>query len=124
MERFAYQECRLRSEEMNIIRIASHSSTNVEGIENLNVLKIDAEPQLIQILSEPCLTFTRRGYQPIVRVMHKKTKREYILFISSRSLAEQVEQMRVENNGQFTGLEFWIRKTSYDRMAPYVVEPF
>lgn len=109
---------------MNIILLASDSNSNIDGIEQLGFLKIDAEPQLVQILSEPCLAFTSRGYQPIVRVMLKKIKQEYILFISSKTLAEQIETMRVENNNQFTGLEFWIRKASYEKTAPYIIEPF
>ena len=95
---------------MEIIFLDNANNKNLEGLENLSMLKVDAEPQLIQILSEPCLLVTTRGYQPVVRVMVCKRKQEYMMYISAVSLAQQIERLRLENNGQFTGLQFWIKK--------------
>jgi len=85
-------------------------------------LKIDVEPRRVQIISEPYVIYTKRGYQPVVDVIDTKNKREYNLFISAKSLSERLEMLKSENNGRFRGLEFWIRKQSYERTAPYILE--
>ncbi len=60
-----------------------------------------------------------KGYAPIVPVKVDKTGLEYILYISAKSLTEQLEPLRKHNGDQFTGLKFSIRKESKDRMAKY-----
>jgi len=107
---------------MKIILLESDYSKCLEGIEELKFLKIDAEPKRIQILSEPFLILTRIGYQPAVRIKIKKTKQDFVLFISPKTLSIQLEDLRMENNSQFVGLEFWIRKESYERTAPYIID--
>lgn len=121
---FKYQTANEERSDMEIIFISPENACNVKGIEELEPLKVDAEPQLIQIISEPCLIYNKWGYQPIVRIKHKKRRREFILYLSPKTLSEKVEQMRIENNGQFIGLEFWVRKESYDKRARYIVEQF
>ena len=87
-------------------------------------MRVDAEPKLLQITSEPYVIFTKRGYQPVVNVLEKKRKMNLILFISPVTLTRQLEPLREENNGQFIGLEFWIRKESYEKTSSYILEPF
>lgn len=109
---------------MKIIKFEPKLSIYAEEIENLDYIKFDAEPHLVQVLSEPMLVLSKRGYQPIVRIMHKKKKTEYLMFISAVSLSQQLENLRIKNNGQFTGLEFWIRKESYDKKSQYILEEY
>lgn len=44
------------------------------------------------------------------------------MFISARSLATQLEILRDSNGGVFMGLEFWIRKASYEKTSLYILE--
>jgi len=74
------------------------------------------------ITSEPYVVFTKRGYQPAVDIIDTKTKKEFFLYIGAKSLAVPLETLRQENDGNFKGLEFWVRKESNDRMARYVIE--
>ena len=83
---------------------------------------MDPEPQYVQIVSEPYVVFTRRGYQPVVDVVPRKSKKPLPMRISATSLSNQLEIMRNENEGIFMGLEFWIRKASYERTSLYILE--
>lgn len=85
-------------------------------------IKIDAEPRCLQVISEPYVIYTRRGYQPALDVYERKTRKQYVLYIAARSLTEKLEILRRENAGRFNGLEFWIRKESYEKTSPYIVE--
>lgn len=88
----------------------------------VDYLRVDAEPKYIQIISEPYVIFTSRGYQPVVDVVERKSKTSTRLFITARSLAERLEILRQDNGGNFSGLEFWLRKESYKKTAPYILE--
>jgi len=85
-------------------------------------LKVGTEPLLLRITSEPYVIYTSRGYAPVVDVADCKTSEVFTMFISAASIARKLESLRRANDNSFTGLEFWIRKESNDRMAPYVLE--
>ena len=42
-----------------------------------------------------------------------------ILYINAKSIATQLEEMRSDNKGNFTGLKFRIRKTGPEKTAVY-----
>jgi len=84
-------------------------------------LKIDMEPKKLLIVSEPYVRYTVRGYQAAVDVLEKKSKREYYIFISAKSLSLPLEQLRIENNESTIGLEFWINKKSDEKTSPYIL---
>jgi hypothetical protein len=83
---------------------------------------IGTEPIKLLITSEPRVIYTRRGYQAVVSVFHKKKRREGYIFLSASSLANTLESLRNENDGKMSGLEFWIRKKSAEKMSPYIIE--
>jgi hypothetical protein len=85
-------------------------------------LKLDTEPKRLFVVSEPYVMYTAFGYEAVVDVIEKKTKREYYIFISPRSLAVKLESLRQENDGKTTGLEFWLRKKTADRASEYILE--
>ena len=85
-------------------------------------LKVDAEPKYVQIVSEPYIVLNRWGYAPVLDVIERKTKATWTLFISAATLSHQLELLKEENGGNFSGLEFWIRRESYDKRAPYILE--
>ena len=90
--------------------------------DEVEILKVDTEAVRIRLMSEPYVVCNSFGYQPAIDIWHIKKKRAYRLYLSARSLATQLEQIR-SNNGltHFTGIEFWINKVSDQRTSPYVV---
>jgi hypothetical protein len=90
--------------------------------EKIPVLKIDVEPKQLLITSEPYVLFTGRGYQAVVNVIERKSRREYFIYLGAQSLADALEKMRMVNSEKMVGLEFWIRKKDSSKFAGYVVE--
>jgi len=82
-------------------------------------LRIDTEPRYLQVISEPYVVYTKHGYQPVIDVFEKKQKRPYSLYISAKSLSNDLELLRNENNGRLNGCEFWIRKTGFAKTSSY-----
>ncbi len=76
----------------------------------------------LRIISEPYVILTFRGYAPVVDVLHLRQKVNYTMYIQAKSLAEQLEEMRRKNDGEFIDLEFLINKASSDRFSAYVIE--
>lgn len=76
----------------------------------------------VRVLSEPYVVLTVRGYVPALRVEEIGTGLDHELFISAKSLAEGLEELRRYNGGRFEGLQFRLRKESTEKMAPYEVE--
>ena len=64
----------------------------------------------IEIISEPDIYITARGYVPVVRVKADGHKIPRLLIISAKSIALPMEEMRQDNSGQFLGLRFSLRK--------------
>lgn len=85
-------------------------------------LKIDVEPKRLLVTSEPYVIFTHRGYQPVIDVVERRSRREYYIFISAISLAASLEKLRLENGERMVGIEFWIRKQGPERTSKYIVE--
>jgi len=90
--------------------------------EKLDILKINTGWINFQVVSEPDVLLTFKGYAPVLRVRVEKSGLEKHIYISAKSLAEKLEPMRKENNGVFTGLNLKAKKTSEDRFAPYAIE--
>ena len=90
--------------------------------EDLEVLKVDTEIVKLRIFGEPYVVYTSFGYQAAIDVWHIKKKRKLRLYLSAKSLASQLEEIRRTNGLQaFTGIEFWIKKASSKRASPYVL---
>ena len=76
----------------------------------------------LEIISEPDVVLTFKGYAPILQVRKISNNLEYIFYISARSLGESLETLRKNNDGLFNGIQFRVRKTDATQMAPYEVE--
>lgn len=83
-------------------------------------LKVGVEPVAVDILSEPYVVMTARGYAPVVDV--KTAQGDFILYISSKSISEGLEPLVKAADGRFTGLKLRLKKESDDQMAKYIVE--
>ena len=67
--------------------------------EDLPALKVSTGWIELEIISEPDVVLGFRGYTPILRVRKSRTSVEYILYISAKSLAEPLEELRKKNGG-------------------------
>jgi hypothetical protein len=74
----------------------------------------------IEIISEPYVVMTSRGYAPVVEVTVGKRPYRQILYISAKSLSDALEEMRQDNSELFSGLRFEISKESEVRTSSYV----
>ena len=90
--------------------------------ETLSFLKISTEWIELEIISEVDVIPTTYGYTPFLQVREIKTDAEYRLYISAKSLANPLEELRKDNSGIFEGIQFRIRKESTDQKARYEVE--
>ncbi len=88
----------------------------------IDYLRVTSEAVLVEITSEPYVIYTSRGYAPVVDIINSMTQESHVLFIGSRSLSQRLAALQAENGNKLTGLEFWIRKESDDKMSPYLVE--
>ena len=89
--------------------------------DNSPFLKVRTEWIELEILSEPDVVITFYGYAPYLRVRKSKTGAEYRFYISAKSLAEPLEELRNKNNGIFKGIRFSVRKESMEQTAQYEV---
>ena len=90
--------------------------------ETLLTLKVGIGWIELEIISEPDVVLTFRGYAPILRVRKISNNLEYMLYISAKSLGEPLEMLRKNNAGIFKGIQFRIRKESMDQMAKFEIE--
>ncbi len=84
-------------------------------------LKVTEDPVVLEILTEPYVVKTRRGYAPVVDV-RTDAGEEKTLFISPVSLTEGIEVLRQRNGDEFSGIKMRVFKESEDKFAKYVVE--
>ena len=85
-------------------------------------LKVGTEWIELEIISDVDVILTTFGYAPFLRVREIRTGTEYRLYISAKSLAEHLEELRKDNSDTFEGIQFRIRKESIDRKARYEVD--
>jgi hypothetical protein len=90
---------------------------------HLPPLKLTTGWTSIEIVSEPGVLTTFKGYAPAIAVRTVVNSLEYSLYLSAKSLMECLEPLRKANGGHFTGLALKLRKESDSPMAKYVAEP-
>ena len=83
-------------------------------------LKVGVNWVVADVVSEPTVVMSMRGYAPVVDV--KTPEGDFILYISSKSISEGLDPLVQANGGEFAGLKLRLRKETEDRMAPYIVE--
>jgi hypothetical protein len=89
---------------------------------NVPALKFSTGWIGVEVLSEPDVTLTVRGYAPILQVRDINTNLNYIMYVGAKSLSEKLEPLRLANGRRFTGLRLRICKESEDPMSKYKVE--
>jgi len=89
--------------------------------QNLPLLKVGTAATEVEVISEPFIRLSVRGYLPCLKVKVLKSQLEYALSLGSKSITEGLEKLREENNGYFTKLRFNLSKKDDTQMAPYVL---
>jgi len=85
-------------------------------------IRFGVEEVVVEIVSEPFVVNTFRGFAPVVNVKMEGEEEPKSMYISAKSLADSLTPMVEENGGKFTGLKLRIKKESADNRAPYIVE--
>jgi len=76
----------------------------------------------LEILSEPYVVITFKGYVAAVEVLDIGSDDRYELLIAAKSLSDGMEPIRQENGGKFTGMRIRIKKDGEERTSRYIVE--
>ena len=87
----------------------------------LTFLKVGTEWIELEIISEADVALTAFGYAPFLKVKKITTDNEYGLYISAKSLAAPLENLRKDNGGIFEGIQFCVRKEGTDQKSPYEI---
>ena len=90
--------------------------------DELLTIRVTTDWLELEVLGEPFVELTMRGYAPLLPVRNMATDEEGKLYISASSLARKIEPLRLENDGNFAGLKFKVRKESAERTASYELE--
>ena len=90
--------------------------------EEISTLKVGTGWLYIEILSEPDVILTFRGYAPILKVKVLKSGITKILYISAKSLSSKLEDFRKSNKGKFSGLRIKICKASTEKTSKYLLD--
>ena len=85
-------------------------------------LRVGTDWVTIIVIGPVDVIATLHGYAPVLPVRKENMGQEYILYISAKSLSEQLEPLRQINGGGVQGLKFSIRKESEDQMAKYQLQ--
>lgn len=75
----------------------------------------------LEVISDADVILTTFGYTPFLRVQEINTGTEYRFYISAKSLGAPLEELRKNNNGNFKGIRFSVRKESIEKMSKYEI---
>ena len=90
---------------------------------NYEKLTIDTNPLKIRLESDVYLVYNLRGgYLPAVDVIEIKSKIKYSLYVGAKSIAKDLEALRLENNNRIVGIELWIERKGTAKFDGYVLE--
>lgn len=85
-------------------------------------LAVGVRQVAVEVTSEPYVVLGPYGYSPLVDVIAVETGKRHGLFVSAKSLATQLEELRPPG-GSLVGLRLSVCKEGSERTAGYLVEP-
>lgn len=88
---------------------------------DLPSLKVGTGWISLEVVGEPDVVLGFKGYSPVLPVKVTKTNLQYVLYISAKSLAEPLEELRRAHGDTFKGLRVQLRKESAGQYAKYEV---
>lgn len=90
--------------------------------ERGETLKVTTKAVTVTVEGEPIVIHTFRGYAPAMNVKVDGEEGIKALFISAKTLSDELVKFVEANGGKFHGIRFTVRKESDDKMAKYLVE--
>jgi hypothetical protein len=84
-------------------------------------LSIGTDWTPLELLTEPFVTVTFRGYTVAIDVRVIATQLEYTFLLGAKSLSEPLENLRVSSDGLLAGKKVAVRKSGEERTASYEV---
>ncbi|MDP7033373.1 MAG: hypothetical protein QF752_02655 [Planctomycetota bacterium] len=91
-----------------------------EDRDRYDTLKVGTEEMELTIVTEPFVVFTHRGYTPVINVEDKGGDR-FTFFISSSSVARELQPLIDDRGGRFKDLKILVKKESEEKFAKYQV---
>lgn len=93
-------------------------------MEDKDVLQFRVSPKWrkLKIISEPYVILNNFGYQPAVDILVEDKSIKQFLYISPKSLAKPLDELKIKNDNKFTGIQIKIKKTSAEKTATYEIE--
>ena len=92
------------------------------NLEDFLVFKVNTDWTNFEVVDEPEVVLTVKGYTPILIVKAGNTDIKSKLYIAPKSLAEKLDPLRKQNGDKFKGLKFKLRKESLEKFAKYELE--
>lgn len=89
--------------------------------EDVSYCRVSTDWTDIQILTDPFVIYTKRGYSPVLLVEELNTEEKCLLFVSAKSLSEFLEKLRKER-GALVGVNVRVRKRGEEKFSTYEVE--
>ncbi len=90
--------------------------------ERGETLKVTTKPVTVTVEGEPIALYTFRGYAAAMNVKVDGETGLKQMFISAKTLSDELVKLVEANGGKFAGIRFTVRKESDDKMAKYLVE--
>lgn len=113
-------ELRLRRQ----LQSTQASAVHVKTLERIGTstprLMIDHQWIELEILSDPFVVVTTRGYTPAMLVRRNRAAHREHVLIGAKSLATELNELRLRR-GTLRGSRISIKKQSPERTAPYVL---
>lgn len=90
--------------------------------ERGETLKVTTKAVTVTVEGEPIALYTFRGYAAAINVKVDGETAVKAMFISAKTLSDELVKLVEANGGKFAGIRFTVRKESEDKMAKYLVE--
>ena len=90
--------------------------------DELLQFRVNPSWRQIEIISEPYVILNSFGYIPAVEVKVENKNINQFMYINTKTLAEPLDKLRIQNNNNFIGIKLKIRKASEERTAKYEIE--
>jgi hypothetical protein len=88
------------------------------SLECLSSLKVGTADTRLEVIAGPYVRYSDWGYVPVLHVRVEKSGLDYLLPISARSLAKQLQGL-FNAHQSFVGLRFDLRKTGEEKTSSY-----
>lgn len=115
-------ECPHKLDALNEHQVAGRTERGNKAKKMMDQLKVGTGWIDIEVVSEPYVVLTFKGYVPAVTVRILSNGLDKRFFVSAKSLSHALEPLRNLNGEVFKGLKLRVAKEDDSPMAAYKVE--